>query len=275
MYDNGAAAGGGTSPRQSPLTVCPCWHTVSGWAIVAVVLAGFTAGTMNAVVGSGSLLTFPVLLALGFAPVVANVSNTVGLSFGNVSGVVGYRRELSGQRARLVGLALPALAGAVVGAVLLLTLPQGVFRVVVAPLIILAVVLVVIQPWLKGHIRQRAEARGMGVLLPIGVFVTAVYGGYFGAAQGVILISLFSILLNDTLQRFNALKNGIAMLVNGVAAIIFVVAAHVASEPAALIAVSSIVGGQAGASVGRRLSPVVLRGLLVVAGLVAVVKLLL
>ncbi|HEY8676772.1 MAG TPA: sulfite exporter TauE/SafE family protein [Candidatus Dormibacteraeota bacterium] len=247
---------------------------MTGWAIVAVVLAGFTAGTMNAVVGSGSLLTFPVLLALGFAPVVANVSNTVGLCFGNLSGVVGYRRELIGQRARLVGLALPALSGAVVGAVLLLTLPQGVFRVVVAPLIILAVVLVVIQPWLKGHIRQRAEARGLGLLLPIGVFATAVYGGYFGAAQGVILISLFSILLNDTMQRFNALKNVIAMLVNGVAAIIFVAVAHVAWEPAALIALSSIAGGQAGASVGRRLSPVVLRGLLVVAGLVAVVKLL-
>ena len=132
----------------------------------------------------------------------------------------------------------------------------------------------VIQPWLKEHIRQRAEARGLGLLLPIGVFATAVYGGYFGAAQGVILISLFSILLNDTMQRFNALKNVIAMLVNGVAAIIFVAVAHVAWEPAALIALSSIAGGQAGASVGRRLSPVVLRGLLVVAGLVAVVKLL-
>jgi uncharacterized membrane protein YfcA len=215
-----------------------------------------------------------VLLSLGFAPVVANVSNTVGLCFGNVSGVIGYRRELSGQRARLVGLALPALAGAVVGAVLLLILPQGVFRVVVAPLIILAVVLVIIQPWLKGHIRQRAEARGMGVLLPIGVFATAVYGGYFGAAQGVIMISLFATLLDDSLQRFNALKNVIVMLVNGVAAIIFVAVAHVAWEPAALIAVSSIAGGQAGASGGRRLSPVGLRGLLVVAGVVAVIKLL-
>ncbi|MDQ2959562.1 MAG: sulfite exporter TauE/SafE family protein [Candidatus Dormibacteraeota bacterium] len=248
---------------------------MSGWAIVAVVLAGFAAGTMNAIVGSGSLLTFPVLLALGFSPVVANVSNTVGLSFGNVSGVIGYRRELAGQRARMIGLTLPALAGAVVGALLLLTLPQGVFRVVVAPLILLALVLVVIQPWLKQHIRQRADAGGMGVVLRAGVFLTAVYGGYFGAAQGVILISLFSVMLNDTLQRLNGLKNVVAMLVNGVAAIIFVAVAHVAWEPAALVAVSSVVGGQTGASVGRRLSPVVLRGLLVVAGVAAVVKLLL
>ena len=247
---------------------------MSGWAILAVVLAGFTAGTMNAVVGSGSLVTFPVLLSLGFAPVVANVSNTIGLSFGNVSSSVGYRRELSGQRARLAVLALPAVAGGIVGAVLLLTLPQGVFRVVVAPLIIFAVVLVIIQPWLKGHVRRRAGAREMGLLLPIGVFATAVYGGYFGAAQGVILISLLAILLNDTLQRLNGLKNVITMLVNGLAAVIFVAFAHVAWEPAALIAVSSILGGQAGASVGRRLSPTVLRGLLVVAGLAAVVKLL-
>jgi hypothetical protein len=107
------------------------------------------------------------------------------------------------------------------------------------------------------------------------VFATAVYGGYFGAAQGVILISLFGILLSDTLQRVNALKNVIAMVVNGAAAIIFAVFAPVSWEPALLIAVSSTVGGQAGASFGRRLSPLALRGLLVVAGLVAVVKLLL
>jgi uncharacterized membrane protein YfcA len=247
---------------------------VSGWAILAVALAGFAAGTMNAVVGSGSLVTFPVLLALGFAPVVANVSNTVGLCLGNVSAVVGYRRELSGQRGRFLWLALPALAGGAVGAALLLTLPQRVFSIVVAPLIILAVVLVIIQPWLKEHIPQRPETREVGVLLTIGVFTTAVYGGYFGAAQGVILISLLGILLSDSLQRLNALKNAVTMLVNGLAAIIFLVFAHVSWEPAVVIAVSSIAGGQAGASVGRRLSPVVFRGLLVAGGLVAVVKLL-
>jgi hypothetical protein len=251
--------------------LCPA---VSGWAILAVALAGFAAGTMNAVVGSGSLVTFPVLLTLGFAPVVANVSNTVGLCLGNVSAVVGYRRELSGQHDRFLWLALPALAGGAVGAVLLLTLPQRVFSVVVAPLIILAVVLVIIQPWLKGHSPQLPETREVGLLLTIGVFTTAVYGGYFGAAQGVILIGLLGILVGDSLQRLNALKNAVIMLVNGIAAIIFVVFAHVSWEPAVIIAVSSIAGGQAGASVGRRLSPAVLRGLLVAGGLVAVIKLL-
>ena len=145
---------------------------------------------------------------------------------------------------------------------------------VVPPLIFLAVVLVLIQPWLKEHIPQRSETRGMGVLLPLGVFATGVYGGYFGAAQGVILISLLGILLSDSLQRLNALKNAIVMLVNGLAAIIFLGFAHVSWEPAALIAVSSVAGGQAGASAGRRLSPVVLRGLIVAGGLAAVVKLL-
>jgi uncharacterized membrane protein YfcA len=247
---------------------------VSGWAVLAVVLAGFAAGTMNAVVGSGSLVTFPVLLALGIAPVVANVSNTVGLCLGNVSAVVGYRRELDGQRGRLLWLALPAMAGGGVGAVLLLTLPQRVFSIVVAPLIILAVVLVIIQPWLKDHIPRRSDAREVGVLLTAAVFATGVYGGYFGAAQGVILISLLGVLLNDSLQRLNALKNAIVMLVNGLAAIIFLSFAHVSWEPAALIAVSSVAGGQAGASAGRRLSPVVLRVLIVAGGVAAVVKLL-
>jgi hypothetical protein len=248
---------------------------VNGWADLAVLAAGFAAGTMNAVVGSGSLLTFPVLLALGFAPVVANVTNTVGLAFGNVSGVVGYRRELRGQRSRVLVLALPALAGAVAGAILLLTLPAGAFRIVVAPLIVIAVLLVIVQPWLTSHIAQRGESHGVGMLLPAGVFATAVYGGYFGAAQGVIIISLFAILLNDSLQRLNALKNAVVMIVNGAAALLFTVLAHVAWEPAVLIAVSSVAGGQAGASAGRRLSPTVLRVLLVAAGVVAVVKLLL
>jgi uncharacterized membrane protein YfcA len=247
---------------------------VNGWAVLAVLLAGFVAGTMNAVVGSGSLITFPVLLALGFAPVVANVSNTVGLACGAVSGVVGYRRELRGQYSRVAWLTLPALAGAVVGAVLLLTLPQRVFTIVVTPLIILAIVLVIVQPWLRQHISPRAEASGVGLLLPLGVLVTAVYGAYFGAAQGVILVSLLLILLSDSLHRLNALRNAIVMLVNGVAAVIFLVFAHVAWEPALLIGGSSIVGGQAGASVGRRLSPVVLRGVIVVSGVAAVIKLL-
>ena len=244
-------------------------------SVAAVLVAGFLAGTINAVVGSGSLITFPVLLALGFPPVVANVSNTVGLSIGNVGAVIGYRRELRGQLPRLARLAAPAIAGAALGAVLLLFLPQGVFKAVVPILVVFAVILVIAQPRLSELYHQDGPNRWGWVVLPAGVFLTAIYGGYFGAAQGVILLSLLAVVLTDPLQQVNALKNGVVMLVNGTAAILFLFVTHVSWEPALLLAGSSIVGGQLGASLGRRLSPVVLRGLIVVAGLATVVKLLL
>jgi len=248
---------------------------MSPLAVAAVLVAGFLAGTINAVVGSGSLITFPVLLALGFPPVVANVSNTVGLSVGNVGSVFGYRRELRGQLPRLARLAAPAIAGAALGAVLLLFLPQAVFKTVVPVLIVFAVILVIAQPRLSKLFQQRAKNRWGRAVLPVGVFLSAIYGGYFGAAQGVILISLLAVVLTDPLQHINALKNGVVLLVNGTAAILFLFVAHVSWEPALLVAVSSLVGAQLGASLGRRLSPVVLRGFIVVAGVATVVKLLL
>jgi len=241
---------------------------MSPLAVAAVLVAGFLAGTINAVVGSGSLITFPVLLALGFPPVVANVSNTVGLSVGNVGSVFGYRRELRGQLPRLARLAA-------LGAVLLLFLPQAVFKTVVPVLIVFAVILVIAQPRLSKLFQQRAKNRWGRAVLPVGVFLSAIYGGYFGAAQGVILISLLAVVLTDPLQHINALKNGVVLLVNGTAAILFLFIAHVSWEPALLVAVSSLVGAQLGASLGRRLSPVVLRGFIVVAGVATVVKLLL
>jgi hypothetical protein len=242
--------------------------------VAAILAAGFTAGLVNAVVGSGSLLTFPVLLAFGYTPVVANVSNTVGMAFGNVSGVVGYRRELSGQRARIQSLAVPAGLGAITGALLLLALPAAIFHRVVPVLILVAVGLVIVQPRLTLMLEQHRE-RAYGVwALKGGVFLTAIYGGYFGAAQGVILIGLLGPLLNEGLQRVNALKNVLAAIVNGIAAVVFVLFAHVAWVPALLLAVSSVAGGQAGAAVGRRLPPNVLRVVIVVAGVAAVVKLL-
>lgn len=247
---------------------------MSPTAILAVVIAGFLAGVINAVVGSGSLITFPVLLAVGFAPVTANVSNSLGLAFGNVSAVVGYRRELRGQVRRLAWLSLPALAGAALGATLLLVLPQRVFATVVPALIMVSVVLVIAQPRLSRFVATHGAGAWGHWVLPIGVFATAVYGGYFGAAQGVILISLLAVMLSDPLQNLNGLKNAIVMQVNSLAAVIFLFSGHVALAPAALLAVSSIVGGQVGASLGRRTSPAVMRALIVVAGLATVVKLL-
>ena len=242
---------------------------------VIVVVVGFCAGTINTVVGAGSLITFPTLVAIGYAPVTANVSNTIGLTFGGVSGAVGYRRELAGQRRRVRILALGSLLGGITGAVLLLTLPSSVFDAVVPALIVLACVLVVAQPALSRFVagRRRARVEHGGVALWFGVFLTGVYGGYFGAAQGVILLALLGIFIAEDLQRLNGVKNVLALVANGVAAVVFVFVAHVAWEVVVLIAVGSVVGGQVGAHVGRRLPAQWLRVLIVVIGIVAAVRL--
>ena len=244
---------------------------------VLVLAAGVFAGAINTVVGSGTLVTFPVLLALGYGPVVANVSNTIGLVPGSVSGAIGYRRELTGQRSRAFVLCSASLLGGIVGAVLLLSLPGEAFEAIVPVLIAIAVVLVVLQPRLSRALaakRARTRPHG-GPLLWGGVFATGIYGGYFGAAQGVILLALLGITIpGEDLQRLNALKNVLAGLVNGIAAIVFVIFATVAWLPALLLAVGSAVGGQLGARIGRSLSPAVLRGVIVVVGLAAIAQLL-
>jgi uncharacterized membrane protein YfcA len=241
-----------------------------------VVGVGFLAGTINTIVGSGSLITFPTLLAIGFSPVVANVSNTVGISFGSLSGAVGYRRELGGQRPRVILLGAASLIGGITGGILLLTLPSSVFDDVVPVLILLAVALVIVQPRLSRLVaerRSRVVEHG-GFELWIGIFLTGIYGGYFGAAQGVILLALLGIFIADNLQRLNAVKNVLALIANGVAAVLFVFFADVDWLVVVLIAVGSVVGAQLGAHLGRRLPVPALRALIVVVGLVAAVKLL-
>ena len=245
--------------------------------MVAVLLAGVAAGAINAVVGSGTLVTFPVLLAVGYPPVLANVSNTVGLTPGSVSAVVGYRAELEGQGRRLWYLGTASVLGGVTGAVLLLVLPPEAFRAIVPVLIAAALVLVVLQPRLAARLRATTEPqvpgsdRG-GPALLAGVYGAGVYGGYFGAAQGVLLIGLLGAFLHEPLQRVNAAKNVLAVLVNGTAALAFVVVADVAWTAAGLVAVGSVVGGQLGATVGRRLPDPVLRAVVVVVGVLAIVK---
>ena len=243
----------------------------------AVVLAGMFAGGINTVVGSGTLVTFPVLLAVGYPPVVANVSNSLGLVPGSVSGAVGYRRELAGQRGRLFRLGTASALGGILGAVLLLLLPASAFETIVPVLIVLALVLVVVQPWLARRLAATQEQRHPhgGVPLLLAIFATGVYGGYFGAAQGVLLLALMGILMDETLQRINAVKNVLAAVVNLVSGIVFVFVADVAWEAVLLLAAGSIVGGQLGARVGRRLPGAVLRGVIVVVGVAAIVQLLL
>jgi uncharacterized membrane protein YfcA len=304
---------------------------------LAIFAAGLAAGTINTVVGSGTLITFPTLLAFGYPPVVANVSNNVGLVPGGVSGAVGYRAELKGQRPRLLRLGAASLCGGLVGAILLLVLPAGAFKEIVPALIGIALVMVVFQPRLSKWVAARQAARGggssgpdasgvpgtaddgseavdggsgtdggsgvaaggsgvaaggsgtVGVVTPVAtqaivqvggpllwlfVFLSGVYGGYFGAAQGVLLLGLMGVAFTDSMQRINATKNVLAGLVNGVAAIVFIVAGHVNWGVAGLIAAGSILGGQVGARVGRKLPPWGLRVLIVCVGTAALVKLL-
>jgi len=197
---------------------------------LAIFAAGVVAGTINTVVGSGTLFTFPVLLGFGYAPVVANVSNTVGLIPGSAAGAFGYRRELAGQGRRSAPLALASLLGGITGAVLLLSLPASTFKAIVPIFIALALILIVAQPrlgrLLDAH-RPRAHDRA-GPGATVGVFASGVYGGYFGAAQGILLLAILGLSLDDDLQRINALKVVLSGLVNLVSGIVFVFVAHVA-----------------------------------------------
>ena len=244
---------------------------------VLVAFAGVAAGTINAVVGSGTLITFPTLLAFGVPPVTANVSNTVGLVPGSLSGVVGYRRELAGQRSRVLRLGSASLHRG-----------NGRCRAPARSALVgvrrdragddpVGVLLVIFGPRIQRAVAVRAEARGgipdHGVwwVWPA-VAVAGVYGGYFGAAQGVLLMAILGIGLADSMQRHTATKNVLALLVNAVAAVIFIAVADVDWPVAGLIALGSVIGGQLGATVGRRLSPTLLRAVIALVGITALVS---
>jgi uncharacterized protein len=245
---------------------------VSPLEAAAILLAGVGAGTINTVVGSGTLLTFPTLLAFGFAPVTANVSNTIGLVPGSLTGAWGYRRELAGQRSRLGS---ASLLGGTIGGALLLVLPDGAFEAIVPALIGVGVLLVIFGPRISRWVDARhGDGGGQHRWVWPAVLATGVYGGYFGAAQGVLLMAILGIGVDDSLQRLNGAKNILAALVNGVAGVIFIVVADVDWRIVGLIAAGSIVGGLIGAWVGRRLPPTVLRGVIVAVGVVALATML-
>ncbi|MEV7701366.1 sulfite exporter TauE/SafE family protein [Streptomyces sp. NPDC086779] len=254
---------------------------MSIWEMLAVFAAGIGAGTINTIVGSGTLITFPVLLATGLPPVTATVSNALGLIPGSISGAIGYRAELAGQCRRTLKLAVGALIGGLAGAALLLSLPSTAFETIVPVLVALALVLVILQPRISRAVQRRRERTGTsarpdgGPLLFTGLMLASVYGGYFTAAQGIIYLSLMGMLLDDTMQRLNAVKNVLAAVVNSVAALFFLFVADFDWTAVVLIAVGSAIGGQVGAKVGRRLSPGFLRALIVVVGTAAIVQLLL
>jgi uncharacterized protein len=249
---------------------------MSLFEVVGIFAAGLAAGTINTIVGSGSLITFPTLLAFGYSPVVANVSNTVGLVPGSLSGAIGYRAELVGQRSRVIRLGLAAAAGGLTGGLLLLALPAAAFERIVPILILGSVGLVAIQPRLS---RAMGDRRAVGkehtIPLVVSLYFTGIYGGYFGAGQGVIMMALLGVFLPDNIQRLNGLKNVLAVLINGVAAILFILVAPVAWPAAIILAVGSVIGGQVGARVGRRLPAQGLRLAIIVVGTVVGLKLLL
>lgn len=265
------------------------------WQIALIVLAGIGAGGINAVVGSGTLITFPVLVAFGVPPVVSTMSNAVGLIPGNIASSFGYREELKGQWRRILGFVPASILGSLTGAYLLLHLPEDAFETIVPVLLVVALVMVVAQPALSRHLKNRAVRRaekagqehvpasvgdtlstGRYILVLAVVFLTAIYGGYFAAAQGIILIALLGILLPDDLQRLNGLKNVLVLVVNTVSASTYIIVGHDRINWIAVIciAIGSLIGGYFGARVGRKFSPVLLRTIIVILGLVAIWRIL-
>jgi uncharacterized protein len=247
---------------------------------IAIFAAGVWAGGINVIVGSGTLVTFPTLLLFGYPPLTANVSNNLGMVAGGVSGIFGYRRELRTNRPILVRLAPASIAGALVGAVLLLVLPADSFKAIVPALIALGLLMVLVGPSVQKRTaaaqHEKSETRLSRVLLTAGVFFLGVYGGYFGAAQGILLVGLMGMILSDGIQRLNAIKNVLATLVNLAAALTFIGFATYLIDwsVVALISCGAFLGGYLGARFGRRLPPAVLRALIVVIGAVALIKIL-
>jgi uncharacterized protein len=236
-------------------------------ALAFLLVAGVLAGGVNAVAGGGSLLVFPALLAVGFPPLAANVTNSVAQWPGYVGIVTGTRHDLQGQRRRVLLTTVAGLAGSAVGCALLLTLPGAVFDTVVPILVLLASAALGLQPWLKRWIGtpQPGEPDRLAALLPA-VFVAAVYGGYFGGALGVILIATLSLCAHDGLVRLNALKALLSLAIATVTVVIFAVDAPVDWLAVALLAPTTLVGGYAGGKLARRLPENVLRWAVVVVG---------
>jgi uncharacterized membrane protein YfcA len=243
---------------------------VSASDVVILALVGILAGGVNTIAGGGSLISFPALLAIGFTPLVANVTNTTGLLPGYLGGTLAYRAELADQRARARPLAAAGVAGALVGSVVLLTTPADVFQRIVPFLVLLACGLLFAQPRLSRLARRREERttgrRGSPVLATATAFLGGVYGAYFGAGLGIMLMALLGVALDDALQRLNALKGLLSLVINAVAALIFALFGPVSWLAVVVLAASSLLGGNLGGRAAKRLSDAVLRAAVVVCG---------
>jgi uncharacterized membrane protein YfcA len=249
-------------------------RAVDAGTIVLLAGAGFGAGAVNAVAGGGSLVSFPALLAAGYPSVTANVTNAIAVLPGYAGGSLAYRRELAGQAALIRALAPTSVAGTAAGAALLLTTPASVFEAVVPWLILAACALLALQPRAAAIAARHGDGRGSVVALHAGVFLGAVYGGYFGAGLGIMLLALLGTLVPDDLQRLNALKGVLSLIVAAVGAVAFALFGPIAWDAAAVVGATSLVGGAAGVRVARRLPAAVLRGVVVAYGVVVAVVLL-
>jgi uncharacterized protein len=234
--------------------------------------AGFGAGAVNAVAGGGSLITFPALLAAGYPSITANVTNSIAVLPGYVGGSLAYRRELAGQGGRIRALAVTSAAGAAKGAALLLVSPASVFEAIVPWLILAACGLLAVQPRVAAAVDRR-HARSP-LVLHAALFAATVYGGYFGAGLGIMLLAILGVFVDDGLQRLNALKGVLSLLVAAVTVVGFALFGPVAWDAAAIVGVTCLAGGAAGVGVARRLPAPVLRGLVIAYGVSVAIALL-
>ncbi len=235
--------------------------------------AGFAAGSINAVAGGGSLVSFPALVASGLPPLTANVTNTVSVWPGYLGSAVAYRAEVTDQRSRALALGATAVAGAVVGSIVLLTAPADVFEAIVPILILVGCALLAVQPRVAAHVARRSAAGGRSRVLDLhlATFVAAIYGAYFGGGLGVILLAVLGIFLTDHIQRINGLKSALSLVINTVALVAFAVFAPVAWTSVAVVAPASLAGGYLGAGVARRLGATALRWTVIAFGVTVAV----
>jgi uncharacterized protein len=240
--------------------------------VALLAVAGFFAGALNAAAGGGSLISFPALILVGYPSLTANVTNNVAVAPGYVTGATGYRHELRGQRKRIVPLVIASLIGSVIGVGLILASSQGAFEGIVPFLVLAACVLLAIQPAISRWLGERSddsERPGVGALA--GQTLAGVYGGYFSAALGVAALAILGLFLTDTLQRLNALKALLQLVIGAVSALGFALLAPVAWTAVAIIAPASMIGGEVGARLARQVSDRVLRVGIVTYGVAAAV----
>jgi uncharacterized membrane protein YfcA len=246
--------------------------TIVDAAILAA--SAFAAGLVNAVAGGGTLITFPALMSTGVPPVAANATNTVALFPGQMASSWAYRSHIADERKRALALSVPSVIGGILGAVLLLELPESSFKVAVPWLILFACVVLALQTQLKRLVTSARHANHPAALW-VAQLLISIYGGYFGAGIGILMLAAMGIMLPSSIQHANALKVLFALLINAVAAVIFVAKGAVHVPEAALMAVASIAGGFAGTHLAKRLPPAGMRGFAIAVGLYAAVKILL